>query len=103
MVDFPREDYRHGLDKFMPDGKTSLLSNTHPLTLAHRKEIDGLNEIDIYLWRHLWERYQDRPFPRGYLDAGRLNRLLGRQILPLQGHYDDRSQATLLRCMPFPD
>lgn len=44
----------------------------------------GLLEADIYLWRHLSERYHDQPLPRGYLDAGRLNQLFGWQILPAE-------------------
>ena len=101
MVDFPQQNYRHGLDKFMPDGMTSLLSNSRPITPMRRKEVDQFLEADIYLWRHLWERYHDQPFPRGYLDAGRLNRLFRRQILPVDTPYNDRSQATRLRCIPY--
>src|SRR5438045_3545148 len=101
MVAFPCQDYVHGLDKYMADGTTRLLSNSRPLTPMRRKEVDRLLDPDIYVWRHLWERYRDQPFPRGYLDAGRLNRLFGRQILSVETPYNGRSRATRLRCIPF--
>jgi hypothetical protein len=85
----------------MPDGKTSLISNSPPVRPIRRVEINEFSAADVYFWRHLWQRYGNQPFPRGYLDIGRLNRLFGQQILPVDAAYNETSRETQLRCVPY--
>ena len=51
---------------------------------------------DAYFLRLLVERYGEAPFERGNLDAGRINWLLGREIVA-NGDFDPVSYETGLR------
>ena len=45
----------------------------------------------------LWAHFEDQPFERGNLDAGRLSWLLGREVLPAEDSFDPSSYEALLR------
>ena len=45
----------------------------------------------------LHEQFGTEPFVRGNLDAGRLNFLLGREVLPVEAEFDPASYEALLR------
>lgn len=45
----------------------------------------------------LWQHFGDRPFARGNLDAGRLNWLFGREVVPAEEPFDPVSYDALLR------
>ena len=52
---------------------------------------------DAYFLALLIERYGEAPFERGNLDAGRLNWLLGREIVAADSNFDPASYETALR------
>lgn len=45
----------------------------------------------------LWEHFGAEPFERGNLDAGRLNWLLDREVVPAEDPFDPASYDALLR------
>lgn len=45
----------------------------------------------------LLDHFGTEPFPRGNLDAGRLNFLLGREVVPAEAEFDPASYDALLR------
>lgn len=45
----------------------------------------------------LWDHFGDEPFARGNLDAGRLNWLFGREVVPAEDPFDPESYDALLR------
>jgi len=61
-----------------------------------------------FMWA-LKEHFGEEPFERGNLDAGRLNWLFGREVIPAEDPFDPQSYEALLRLdMPrversFPD
>jgi len=52
---------------------------------------------DAFFLRLLIERYGDAPFERGNLDAGRINWLLGREIVAAGPDFDPQSYETEMR------
>lgn len=100
-----RPGYAHGLPEFLPDGKsqTKLLSKGAGKTaLREKKRNRTLNSADRYLLKHLFDLYETNPFKRGDLDAGRVGRLLGREIHFASDHPDLLSPETLLRIQTPP-
>lgn len=53
---------------------------------ADRKQI--LHEADANFLACLWDHFSDEPFERGNLDAGRLNSLFMREVLPHSEPFD---------------
>ena len=57
----------------------------------------------------LWEAFGEEPFERGNLDAGRLNWLFEREVIPAEDPFDPASYEALLRidvkraAQSFPD
>ncbi len=45
----------------------------------------------------LWEYFGEEPFERGNLDAGRLNWLFGREVVPAEDPFDPASYEAMLR------
>ena len=45
----------------------------------------------------LWACFGEEPFERGNLDAGRLNWLFGREVIPAEEPFDPASYDALLR------
>ena len=52
---------------------------------------------DAYFLALLYDRYGEEPFERGNLDAGRINWLLGREIVATERNFDPESYETELR------
>ena len=61
----------------------------------HRRAID--NAADEAFLRALWEHFGAEPFERGNLDAGRLNWLFGREVVPAEDPFDPARYEALLR------
>lgn len=62
---------------------------------ADRRPVD--RAADAAFAAALYEAFGEAPFPRGNLDAGRLNWLLGREVVPAEDPFDPASYAALLR------
>lgn len=93
-----RRDYRHGLQEFIPGTRTKLLSGPARLTEIYCKGRASDTVGDLYLLEHLQDRYGSDPFHRGYLDAGRVSRLLGIELeFADEGNCDPVSQDTMLK------
>ncbi len=64
---------------------------------------------DAGFMQALWEHFGNEPFERGNLDAGRLNWLFGREVIPAEDPFDPESYDALLRInedvarISFPD
>ena len=56
-----------------------------------------MRRADGYFLSLLIERYGDDPFERGNLDAGRLNWLLGREIVAVGSDFDPASYEAEMR------
>ena len=52
---------------------------------------------DAFFLALLFDRYGEEPFERGNLDAGRINWLLGREIVATERNFDPESYETELR------
>ncbi|MGR3434667.1 MAG: hypothetical protein ACU0CO_07245 [Shimia sp.] len=62
---------------------------------ADRRPAD--RQADAAFVAALWRHFGDAPFERGNLDAGRLNWLLGREVVPAEEPFDPASYDALLR------
>lgn len=62
---------------------------------ADRRPAD--RRADAAFLEALLEHFGDRPFERGNLDAGRLNWLFGREVVPAEDPFDPASYAALLQ------
>jgi hypothetical protein len=63
----------------------------------YRDRRPGMRRADAYFLHLLVERYGDAPFERGNLDAGRLNWLLGREVVAVVSDFDPESYEAELR------
>jgi hypothetical protein len=54
-------------------------------------------KVDAAFLHALWHHFGDEPFERGNLDAGRLNLLFGREVVPAESQFDPTSYDALLR------
>ena len=62
---------------------------------ADRKPAD--RRADAGFMAALWGYFGDQPFERGNLDAGRLNWLFGREVIPAEEPFDPTSYEAMLR------
>jgi len=62
---------------------------------ADRRPAD--RQADLGFMIALWEHFGDQPFPSGNLDAGRVNWLFGREVVPAEDPFDPESYDALLR------
>lgn len=62
---------------------------------ADRRPAD--RRADAGFMAALWEYFGEEPFERGNLDAGRLNWLFGREVVPAQEPFDPESYEALLK------
>ena len=62
---------------------------------ADRKPADRRADAGFML--ALWEYFGDQPFERGNLDAGRINWLFGREVIPAEEPFDPASYGAMLR------
>jgi hypothetical protein len=60
-----------------------------PNTIEHK--------VDAAFLHALWHHFGAEPFERGNLDAGRLNLLFGREVVPAEEPFDPTSYEALLR------
>ena len=75
-----------------PKGVTpikALPRRARPGTAEHR--------IDAAFLHALWHQFGTEPFERGNLDAGRLNLLFGREVVPAEEPFNATSYEALLR------
>jgi hypothetical protein len=54
-------------------------------------------KVDAAFLHALWHHFGSEPFERGNLDAGRLNLLFGREVVPAEDNFDPTSYEALLR------
>ena len=54
-------------------------------------------KADVAFLSALWEHFGEEPFERGNLDAGRLNWLFDREVIPAEDPFDPESYDALLR------
>lgn len=54
-------------------------------------------KVDAAFLHALWHHFGAEPFERGNLDAGRLNLLFGREVVPAESPFDPTSYQALLR------
>lgn len=62
---------------------------------ADRRPAD--RQADAGFMAALWDHFGEEPFQRGNLDAGRLNWLFGREVVPAEEPFDPESYDALLR------
>jgi hypothetical protein len=101
--------FDHELPEYMPSsvgvgGKTKVTIRTVPqnVTALFQKDRADTGEFertrDRWFLATLLATYGGSVFPRGNLDAGRLNRLFGREIVPATTHeFDPVSLVAQLR------
>ncbi len=85
-------DYQFVIRRADPRGVTPL--KARPRFKDRRKEDCAADEGFL---EALWEHFGDEPFERGNLDAGRLNWLFGREVVPAEDPFDPASYEALLR------
>ncbi|MDI6027503.1 hypothetical protein QBK99_14995 [Corticibacterium sp. UT-5YL-CI-8] len=70
-----------------------------PLKAVPRKARAGSAEylVDAAFLHALWHHFGAEAFERGNLDAGRLNALLGREVVAADGAFDPLSYEAMLR------
>lgn len=88
----PGTDFQFTIRRANPKGVTPLAARERfKDRRPQEREAD-----EAFLWC-LWEHFGDQPFERGNLDAGRLNWLFGREVIPAEDPFDPASYAALLR------
>lgn len=88
----PGTDYQFTIRRPNPRGVTALQARER---FRDRKAAD--KRADAGFVRALWEQFGDAPFERGNLDAGRLNWLFGREVVPAEDPFDPESYDALLQ------
>lgn len=88
----PSSDYQFTLRRANKGGATPLKPRER---FADRKPAD--RRADAAFLAALWEYFGDAPFARGNLDAGRLNWLLWREVVPAEDPFDPADYDALLR------
>ncbi len=87
----PGTDFQFTIRRPNPKGVTPLKARER---FSDRKAPD--KRADAGFLRALWENFGDQPFERGNLDAGRLNWLFGREVIPAEDPFDPESYDALL-------
>ncbi len=85
-------DFQFTIRRADPKGPTPLKARER---FADRRQPD--RAADTEFLAALIEAFGDEPFERGNLDAGRLNWLLGREVVPAEDPFDPASYEALLR------
>lgn len=75
-----------------PRGVTKLFEKPRPLTSDRTEPL-----ADAAFLQALWQHFGAEPFERGNLDAGRLSRLFGREVVPAEKPFDPASYQALLK------
>ncbi|MEM7073842.1 MAG: hypothetical protein AAF484_02070 [Pseudomonadota bacterium] len=87
----PGTDHQFTIRRANPRGVTPLVTRAR---YRDRKPAD--RRADTVFVAALWAHFGDQPFVRGNLDAGRLNWLFGREVLPAEENFDSESYDALL-------
>lgn len=88
----PGTDYQFTIRRANKGGATPLTARKRH---ADRRPAD--RRADQGFLAALISNFEDEPFERGNLDAGRLSWLLGREVLPVSDPFDPTDYAALLR------
>lgn len=88
----PGTDLQFVIRRADPKGATPLKARER---FRHRKPVD--HEADATFLAALIAQFGEEPFERGNLDAGRLNWLIGREVVPAEGGFDPASYEAMLR------
>ena len=88
----PGTDFQFTIRRPNPKGVTPLKARER---FADRRPAD--KRADAAFLAALWEHFGDAPFERGNLDAGRLNWLFGREVIPAEDPFDPASYDALLK------
>jgi hypothetical protein len=97
--------FKHrGFPEYVPstDHKVTIRRAGKAPTALHARERyrdrkGDMIRADAFFLALLIDEYGDAPFERGNLDAGRINWLLGREIVAAKGNFDPESYETMLR------
>lgn len=88
----PSSDLQFVLRRASPKGITPLKARER---YKDRRAID--KKADAVFIASLWAHFGDQPFERGNLDAGRLNWLFGREVIPATDPFDNASYEAMLK------
>lgn len=88
----PGTDFQFVIRRADPKGATPLKARER---YRDRKKPD--READAGFIAALIDHFGEEPFERGNLDAGRLNWLIGREVVPAEDPFDPTSYEALLR------
>lgn len=88
----PSSDFQFTIRRPSPKGATRLVARER---YADRRRPD--RAADAAFMEALWDYFGAEPFVRGNLDAGRLNWLFGREVIPAEDPFDPESYDALLR------
>ncbi len=88
----PGSDLQFTIRRASPKGVTPLKARER---YRDRKPID--KKADAVFIACLWAHFGDQPFERGNLDAGRLNWLFGREVVPAEDPFDNASYEAKLK------
>ena len=87
----PGTDFQFTIRRPNPKGVTPLVARDR-----YRDRRPADKRADAGFMTALWEQFGDEPFERGNLDAGRLNWLFGREVIPAEDPFDPASYEALL-------
>lgn len=88
----PGTDFQFVLRRASKTGATPLKARER---FADRKPAD--RRADAGFMAALWDHFGEEPFERGNLDAGRLNWLFGREVVPAEDPFDAASYEAMLK------
>lgn len=88
----PGSDFQFTIRRANKAGATPLVRRER---YADRRPAD--RRADSAFMEALWLYFGEAPFERGNLDAGRLNWLFGREVVPAEDPFDPASYDALLR------
>ncbi len=88
----PGSDLQFTLRRASPKGVTPLKPRER---FRDRRAVD--KKADAVFIASLWAHFGDQPFERGNLDAGRLNWLFGREVIPATDPFDNACYEALLK------
>ncbi|MEL6679945.1 MAG: hypothetical protein AAFQ51_14655 [Pseudomonadota bacterium] len=88
----PGTDFQFTIRRPSKDGATPLKARER---YRDRRKPD--RDADEGFMLALWACFGEEPFERGNLDAGRLNWLFGREVIPAEEPFDPASYDALLR------
>ncbi|MDQ2092890.1 hypothetical protein [Rhodalgimonas zhirmunskyi] len=88
----PGTDFQFTIRRANPKGATPLKPRER---YRDRRAPD--KRADEAFLAALWSYFEDQPFERGNLDAGRLSWLFGREVVAVEDPFDPESYDALLR------